>query len=239
MAPARSAARRAPGRRRAGGVGVLGGTFDPIHLAHLRVAEEVREAHALDEVRLVPCAVPPHKVRGAAAPARDRLAMVERAVAGHPGLVAWDVELGRAGPSYSIDTLRALRAERGPAGRIVFVLGWDAFTEIRTWKEYAAIFGLCDVVVVTRPTHPARLALDDFPVAARRAFLYDRGSAGFRHVSGHRVTLQRVTALDISATDVRTRVRAGRSIRFLVPEPVRRYIHDHDLYGGARRTRPA
>jgi nicotinate-nucleotide adenylyltransferase len=208
-------------------------------VAHLRVAEEVREVQALDEVRLVPSAVPPHKAHGAVASARDRLTMVERAVAGCDGLVAWDVELRRAGPSYSIDTLRTLRAELGPAGRIVFVIGWDAFKELHTWKEYVAIFGICDMVVVTRPSRPARLALGDFPVAARKTFHYDRGSAGFRHVSGHRVTLQRVTSLDISATDIRMRVRTGRSIRFLVPEPVRRYIHDHTLYRAVRRNRPA
>jgi len=91
---------------------------------------------------------------------------------------------------------------------------------------------------VTRAAHPARLTLRDFPVAARKSFHYDRASAGFRHVSGHRVTLQRVAALDISATDIRARVRAGRSIRYLVPDAVRRYIDDHRLYR-PRRARPA
>jgi nicotinate-nucleotide adenylyltransferase len=225
--------------RRAAGIGILGGTFDPVHLAHLRVAEEIRETQRLAEVRLVPSAIPPHKTRRPVTAARHRLAMVERAVAGHRGLAAWDVELRRAGPSYSVDTLRALRAERGPQVRLVFALGWDAFTELDTWKEYREIFGLCDVVVVTRPAHPPRLSLDDFPVAARKTLLYDRRIAGFRHVSGHEVTLQRVTALDVSATDIRARVRAGRSIAFLVPESVRRYIHDHALYGPTRRNRTA
>jgi nicotinate-nucleotide adenylyltransferase len=218
---------------------VLGGTFDPIHLAHLRVAEEVREAHGLDHVRLVPSAVPPHKSRGDVASAEDRLRMVRRAIAGNPALRAWAIEIERGGPSYTVETLRALRAEVGPRRRIVFALGWDAFTEFHTWREHAAIFALCDVTIVTRPSHPTRLRLDDFPIAARKTFHYDRGSAGYRHVSGHRVTLQRVTALDISATDIRARVRAGRSIRYLVPEAVRRYIHDHRLYGPSRRTPPA
>ena len=218
---------------------MLGGTFDPVHLAHLRVAEELRESQGLAHVRLVPSAVPPHKARRDVAPARHRLRMVERAVAGHPQLRAWGVELERDGPSYSIDTLRSLRAELGPRRRIVFALGWDAFAEFHTWKDYVAIFALCDVVVLTRPPHPATLALDDFPIAARKSFHYDPVSAGFRHVSGHRVTLLRVTALDISATDIRARVRAGRSIRYLVPDPVRRYIAVHGLYGPPRRSRPA
>jgi nicotinate-nucleotide adenylyltransferase len=203
------------------------------------VAAEIREAQALDHVRLVPCAVPPHKGRHEVAPARHRLRMVERAVAGHAGLRAWGVELERSGPSYSVETLRRLRAEVGASRRIVFALGWDAFTEFHTWREYAAIFALCDVVVVTRPPHPTTLTLDDFPIAARNAFHYDRLSAGFRHVSGHLVTLQRVAALDISATDIRSRLHARRSIEFLVPDPVRRYIHDHRLYAPPRRSRPA
>ena len=217
---------------------MLGGTFDPIHLAHLRVAEELLEAQRLDHVRLVPSAVPPHKHRPDVAPAADRLRMVRRAVDGNRGLRAWPIEIARGGRSYSVETLRALRAEVGTGCRIVFALGWDAFTEFHTWREHTAIFALCDVVVVTRAAHPARLTLDDFPVAARKSFHYDRASAGFRHVSGHRVTLQRVAALDISATDVRARVRAGRSIRYLVPDAVRRYIDDHRLYR-PRRSRPA
>ena len=223
----------------AGSLGILGGTFDPIHLAHLRVAEELCEVQRLDHVRLVPSAIPPHKQRPDVVPAADRLAMVRRAIAGQARLRAWAIEIERGGPSYSIETLRALRVEVGPRRRIVFALGWDAFTEFHTWREHTDIFALCDVVVVTRAAHPARLTLDDFPVAARKSFHYDRLSAGFRHVSGHRVTLQRVAALDISATDIRARVHAGRSIRFLVPEPVRRYIHDHRLYGPSRRTPPA
>jgi nicotinate-nucleotide adenylyltransferase len=241
VATARSASsrRRARAAASAGGIGILGGTFDPIHLAHLRVAEELREAHGLDHVRLVPSAVPPHKARRDLAPAPDRLAMVRRAIAGRPGLRAWAVELERDGPSYSVDTLRALRAQVGPDRHVVFGLGWDAFTEFHTWREHAAIFGLCDVVVVTRASQPAALAIDDFPIAARETLHYDRGIAGFRHVSGHRVSLQRVTALDISATDIRARVRAGRSIRFLVPDAVQRYIDDHRLYRAPRRNRPA
>jgi nicotinate-nucleotide adenylyltransferase len=243
VATARSASSRRGGGRTTtgarGGIGILGGTFDPVHLAHLRVAEELREAQALDHVRLVPSAVPPHKRGRDVAPARHRLRMVELAVAGVAGLRAWDVELRRRGPSYSVDTLRALRREVGDAERIVFALGWDAFLELHTWREHAAIFALCDVVVVTRTAHPRGLTLRDFPVAARGPFHYDRGSAGYRHVSGHRVTLQRVTSLDISATAIRAAVRAGRSVRFLVPDPVRRYIVAHRLYASSGRRRPA
>jgi nicotinate-nucleotide adenylyltransferase len=212
------------------GIGVFGGTFNPIHLGHLRAAEEFREACGLDEVRLTPSALPPHKTPQDLASAADRLRMVELAVEGTPGFRPWAVELARPGPSYSVDTLRALRAEVPPATRIVFAIGRDAFADFHTWKEHEAIFGLCDVAVLTRPPWPERLVQSDFPVVSQQAFCYDSPSDAFRHVSGHSVTFERITALDISATDIRNRVRTHRSIRFLVPPAVESYIAAHGLY---------
>jgi nicotinate-nucleotide adenylyltransferase len=213
-----------------GGIGILGGSFNPIHVAHLRAAEELREAEGLSEVRFVPSAVPPHKEVADLAPAADRLRMVELAIAGVPGFRAWPVELERSGPSYSVDTLRALRAEVGETMRVVFALGIDAFADFRTWREHATIFGLCDVIVLTRPPWPARLALEDFPVACQGAFCYDPSSDAYRHESGHVVKLLTITALDISATVLRARVRTGHSIRFLVPPAVEAHIVSHRLY---------
>src|SRR5436309_402393 len=213
---------------RVSGIGIFGGAFNPVHLGHLRAAEEVREAEGLDEIWLVPAALPPHK-QGLAA-AEHRLRMLELAVAGVPGFRVSRVELDRPGPSYSIDTLRALRAEAGVATRLVFVLGHDAFRDFHTWKEHAAIFTLCDMVVVTRPPGPARLTTDEIPLAARESFWYDSGSGVFHHESGHVLKLQHITALDISAAGVRASVAAGRSIRFLVPPPVEAYIVEHRLF---------
>ena len=220
----------------AGGIGVLGGSFNPVHLGHLRAAEEVREDQALDEVLLVPAAVPPHKDATGIAPAQHRLRMLELAIAGRPGLRAARLELDRPGPSYTIDTLRALRAENGDR-RLVFAVGWDAFREIGTWKEHTAIFATCDVVVVTRPPGPTRLTIEDIPVAAKEAFCYDPSSESFRHASGYVLSLQRITALDISAAAIRARVAAGRSIRFLVPPAVEAYIQAHQLYRPGDATR--
>jgi nicotinate-nucleotide adenylyltransferase len=213
-----------------GGVGILGGTFDPIHTAHLRAACELREAEGLDEIRFVPSAVPPHKRSVTIAAAAHRLRMVELAVADEPGFRVWPVELNRSGPSYSVDTLRALRAEVGAGTRIVFALGRDAFADFPTWKDPADICALCDIVVLTRPPWPLTLALEDLPVAARQAFCYDSLSDTFRHESGHLVKLLGITPLDISATAIRDRVRQGRSIRYLVPAPVEAYIARHGLY---------
>ncbi len=211
------------------GIGILGGTFDPIHLGHLRAAEEVRDAEQLDEMRLVPAAQPPHK-DGPLATAAHRLRMVELAVADVPGFRVSRLEVERPGRSYSIDTLRAVRHEIGEAARLVFVLGRDAFRDFHSWKDHAAIFALCDVVVVTRPHAAARLAMDEIPLAAREAFWYDSGSEAFRHRSGHVLKLQHIAALDISAASIRASVAAGRSIRFLVPAAVETYIATHRLY---------
>ena len=208
------------------GIGILGGSFNPIHLGHLRAAEEVREAEALDEVRFVPAALPPHKSPATLVPAADRLRMVELAIAGVPGFRVSTVELDRPGPSFSIDTLRAFRTEVGPAARLVVIIGWDAFRDLHTWKEHAAISDLCDVVVVTRPPAPA----EEIPLAAPEAFWYDSDSDVYRHRSGHVLKLQRITGLDISAASIRARVAAGHSIRFLVPTDVQRYIAEHGLY---------
>ena len=164
-------------------IGVFGGTFNPIHLAHLRAAEEAREALALDEVRFVPSASPPHKDDAAIVPAADRLRMVDLAIAGVPGFRSWDIELARAGPSYSVDTLRALRAEVGDAARIVFLIGRDAFAEVHTWKDFETLFTLADFAVMTRPPATNPLAQGDLPVATQQAFCYDSAIAGFRQVT--------------------------------------------------------
>jgi len=212
------------------GIGIFGGTFDPVHLGHLRAAEDLREALELAEIRFVPAAIPPHKdARAVTAPAA-RLRMLELATEGVPGFRVWPVELERQGPSYSIDTVRALRAEVGPSQRIAFALGRDAFAEFDTWKEHAAIFALCDVVVMSRPPQDERLTMADIPVAARQAFCYDPASGSFHHESGHRVIPLSVVPLDISATDIRARLAAGRSIRFLVPAPVEAYLASTHLY---------
>jgi len=215
--------------RQPGGIGIFGGTFNPIHLGHLRAAEEVRERVGLDEVRFVPAAAPPHKSAGELASAPDRLRMVELAIAHVAGFRASAIELERPGPSYSVDTLRALRNQLGE-DRLVFILGLDAFRELHTWKDCAEIFGLSDVVVVTRPPCPDGLTPAQIPLAAREAFRYDPISESFRHASGHVLTFQRITALDISAATIRAHVAARRSIRFLVPPAVEAYIVERGLY---------
>jgi nicotinate-nucleotide adenylyltransferase len=214
-------------------IGILGGTFNPIHLAHLRCAEEVREAQRLDRVLFIPSATPPHKPADGLASSTHRLAMVRLGVAGNPYFRVSTIEIQRGGRSYSVDTLRALRA-RMPSAHFSFILGLDAFREIDTWKEFRSLFTLCDLIVISRPPYhepPRRAAL---PVAVRSEFCYRPHIGALEHQKGNRIIFQPVSALDLSASSIRQRVCRGTSIRYLVPDPVERYIRRHRLY--ARRV---
>lgn len=217
-------------------LGIFGGTFDPIHLAHLRCAEEVRETLGLDRILFVPAAVPPHKPTRRIVPPAHRLAMVRLAIARNRQFAASPLELKRPGRSYSIDTLRILRAQL-PKTQFTLLLGLDAFREIDTWKEYQALFALADFAVFSRPPAPLTAARTALPVAARRHFCYGRDRQTLVHESGNRIRLLQVTALDISASDIRLRLQRGQSIRYLVPPTVAQYIHRHRLYrqGSQRR----
>lgn len=206
-------------------IGLLGGTFNPVHLAHLRAAEEVREQLALDRVELVLSAVPPHKGRDELAPIADRRAMIELAIRDHPGFAINTLEIERVGHSYSIDTIRARQAQ-DPTAHLTFMLGADAFAEIPSWKDYAEIFAACDVCVMSRPGS----TVDTPPIAVAEAFCYDSRRGVFAHRSGRSLAFVPVTALMISASDIRERCASGRSIRYLVPSAVADYVRDHGLY---------
>lgn len=216
-------------------VGVFGGTFDPIHVGHLRCAEEAREQLHLDRVLFVPSADPPHRARPAA-PAAARLAMVRRAVAGHRAFRAAALELERVGKSYTIDTVRALRARLPRGAHTTLLLGLDAFRELDTWKDYRALLALTDVAVWSRP--PGRLSAPRalLPVAARPDFCYGSSRSELIHHTGTRIRFLTVTALDISASAIRQRVREGRSIRYLVPAAVEQYVTRSGLYRSSRAT---
>ena len=210
-------------------VGIFGGTFNPIHSAHLRGAEEVREAQGLEQVVFVPSGIPPHKGREHLAPAAHRLSMVRLAIRGNPFFRVSAIEIARGGPSFSVDTVRALR-RRMPAARVAFILGLDAFAEIGTWRDYLSLFALCDMVVTSRPG-AADVALDRvLPVAARSDFCYRRRTNSLEHTTGHTIVFQRLTPIAISASLVRARLAAHHSIRYLVPPAVERYIARHGLY---------
>lgn len=210
-------------------IGVFGGTFNPIHIGHLRSAEEVCEAQQLDRVLFIPSASPPHKRADGLAAAAHRLAMVRLAIAGNPRFRVSTIELERGGPSFSVDTLQALRA-RLPRARFAFILGIDAFREIATWKSYRSLFGLCDMIVTSRPPLRAAAVRAAIPVAVRPEFCYRGASRTLEHRTGNHIVFQRLSDLDISASALRARLHDGLSIRYLVPTAVERYIARHHLY---------
>jgi nicotinate-nucleotide adenylyltransferase len=206
---------------------ILGGTFDPIHIGHLRAALEAAEAFAAT-VRLLPAPVPPHRPQPWAS-AADRLAMLKLAVDGQPQLLADDRELRRAGPSYSVDTLGELRAELGADRPLMMLVGADAFAGLPSWMRWREIFELAHVVVLTRPGAVNRTAWSAELTALARSRETTDSSALLAAANGLLLCLP-VTPLAISATAVRAALQAGRSLRWLLPEPVLDYIERHRLY---------
>ncbi|MGQ9860087.1 MAG: nicotinate-nucleotide adenylyltransferase [Thermodesulfobacteriota bacterium] len=217
---------RSGNRRR---VGVFGGTFDPIHYGHLRAAEEARESFDLDLVLFVPSAIPPHKPRRKVTNAFHRMEMVRLAVESHPAFRASDLECGRSGVSYSVETLNALKEGQAAEAEIYFLIGLDAFMRIHTWKSYEDLFRLSHWIVLERSGYGpmGRAAL---PATMRSFFRYDHDCRAWVHASGKRVFFKRFRSLEISGTEIRRLVREGRSVRYLVPEKVAHYMSVWGLY---------
>jgi len=216
-------------------IGILGGTFNPIHLAHLRIAEEVREACALDQILFIPAAQPPHKSVAEEVPFAHRLAMVELAVADNRHFRVSDLEGRRAGKSYSVHTLEILRRV-SPDDDYYFIIGMDSFLDIASWKEYRRLFELAHLVVAARPGSPGGDPSSLLPVAIRPDFCYDIAAKTLRHRSGTSVIFLEETRLDISSTTIRRLVAEGRSVRYLVPAAVEDYIARHGFYRGEERS---
>ncbi|MCB1774064.1 MAG: nicotinate-nucleotide adenylyltransferase [Gammaproteobacteria bacterium] len=212
----------APGPADGRAVGILGGTFDPVHIGHLRIALDALELLDLAEVRLVPLAHAVHRNQPET-PAELRLAMLQAATAGHRMLVADDTELRRDGPSYTVDTLRSLHAEL-PGRDLCLLLGDDAFAGFPGWREPETILQLASIAVLRRPDDS-----DPFSGAAGE-LLRARQVATLRPGVAGQVRLLGVTQLDIASSAIRNRLREGRSIDFLVPDAVLALINRHALY---------
>lgn len=208
-------------------IGILGGTFDPVHYGHLRPAREVQQALGLEELRFIPAFRPPHRPPPQA-DADDRLAMVRLAIADEPGMLADDREIRRGGLSYSVPTLESLRAEQGAQRPLVLLLGADAFLEIETWYQWWRLPQLVHLVVMNRPGSPLpeaeRLAPWARPLLARSAAALRAAPAGCLY-------LQPVTPVDISATRIRERLARGEPVEDLLPPAVLAYIRRRGLYG--------
>ncbi len=206
---------------------IYGGTFDPVHIGHLRLAVELQDALSAERVDLVPCHVPPHRdVPGASA--LQRLELLALAIEGEPGLAVDDRELKREGASYTADTLRQIRQEIGPDEPLVMAVGTDAFAKFDQWREWNLIPELAHIVVIVRPGA-------DIPEgSAAHGLIAERGvgapEALHREPCGHVLCLQ-PPELDISATAIREKIASGQSPRYLMPESVWQYIRRSGLYG--------
>ena len=196
-------------------IGLLGGTFDPIHKGHLIVAEEVRSELGLAEVLLVPAGQPRLRSENPVAAVEHRLEMVRLAIADKPYFKLSTMEIERDGPSYTVDTIAELKAQLDDGDQLFFILGWDSLAQIPEWKEPSRLIEMCYLVAVPRPGY-LRPKLKAFKAAIPGL--------------SQRVIFMENPEVDISASEIRGRVARGLSIRHLVPEPVNRYIKEHGLY---------
>ena len=196
-------------------LGLLGGTFDPVHLGHLLMAEQAREQCRLDQVWLLPAGQPPHKTGAAISTGKQRAEMLEFATAGHPDLVVNRMEFSREGKTYTVDTLEQLKQDR-PQDELFFIIGADSLDDLADWREPERIVEYAVVVAVNR---------GDRPLPAKGELAQRLGSA-----IASRVELVAMPGIDLSSTDIRRRVREGKSIRYMVPRAVEVYIEEHGLY---------
>jgi nicotinate-nucleotide adenylyltransferase len=222
-------------------LGVIGGTFNPIHYGHLAVANEIWEAFDLDTVIFVPAAHPPHKDLAEIIDPRHRLMMTMLATVSHPHFLVSSVEIDRPGASYTVDTIAQLKQLYPEPLIIYFILGIDAFLDIASWRQPDVLLGSCHTIVTSRPGHnlherasnPLRQLSRMYPylIFEPLAGIEPMGSPGFR-VRGtpYQIFLQEVSGLDISSTDIRQRVKTGRSLRYLLPDSVEAYIRKYQLY---------
>ena len=209
-------------------IGLLGGTFDPVHIGHLRSALEVAEFMQLDELRLIPAARPPHRATPQVS-AAERLALVELAVAEEPLLRVDDRELKREKPSYSIDTLESLRGELSADDQLFLLLGWDAFCGLPSWHRWDELLQHCHILVLQRPD------ADSEAPEALRNLLAARSISDPLTLQGPAGQISFIwqTPLAVSATQIRALLASGKSVRFLLPDAVLAYIHVHGLYRAA------
>jgi nicotinate-nucleotide adenylyltransferase len=210
--------------------GILGGAFDPIHVGHLRTAEEIRELFDLEKILFIPSHVPPHKSFVQVDSYAHREQMVRLAIEDNPFFCFSDAEKDPHTMSYSVETLTYLREQYGKAIELYFIIGQDAFQAITSWKEWERVFTLCHFVVISRPTYETRNLKRILPPSFARNFSYEGEEQVFRGPNNKAVYFREVSSLDISSSSIRERVRKGESSRYLVPEAVRTYIVENGLY---------
>lgn len=216
-------------------LGILGGSFNPVHNGHLAIARQTRNLIPLDQILFVPAGDPPHKLTGTLAPAKDRYEMVRLAIASDPTFAVSDVEINRPGKSYTLDTIRRLRQQYGASTRLFFLIGLDAFLDFPTWREPATLLTLCSFVVISRPGISFRslASMTLFPAIPEESLAaLDAGRRSKLEIplSDHQLICVHVPPTHVSASDIRHRVRQAQSVTDLLPASVESYIIQHHLY---------
>ena len=207
----------------------MGGSFNPIHNAHLRIAWEAQQACSLDRVIFIPAADPPHKLLAGDVSFESRSKMVSMAIAGRSDFEISTIEAERGGKSYSIDTIRAF-LERLPYDELFFIIGGDSFLEIGTWHRYAEIFSSCNLIVVERPGCPVFNPVDSLPEADRGAFTFEAETGHLIHESRNKIIFIKGSPQELSSTKIRRLAAAGGDITPYVPLDVAAYITNQRIY---------
>ncbi len=210
-------------------LGLFGGTFDPVHYGHLRLAEEARSSLALDQVLWIPAGQPPHRDAPRTA-AHHRLAMARLAIAGNPGFALDQAEVLTAAPSYTVTSLERLRSLHGPKKPLVLLLGADAFAGLTLWHRWRDLFALAHLAVATRPSYPLESSLLPPMLESEFSTRLRRDAQALRLAPAGCIVPFSITALDISGTVIRGALTTSRSARYLLPDPVLDYIAEHSLY---------
>lgn len=219
------------------GIGLLGGTFDPVHFGHLRMAEEVLQTFPLSWVEFLPARTPPHKTDRPTTDISHRIAMLRLAITDNPSFVVSMAEAMRGGTSYLVDTLQEYRDQYSEDVSLFFIMGMDSFLEIHTWHRYPELFSLSHFVIVTRPGYEEPRLEEVVSKNVADAFVKIPLRSGcLEHESGHRIYFLETSLLDVSATRIRELIGSGKSVRYLVPHEVDRYIKKHNLYRKLEET---
>ncbi|MGH7885254.1 MAG: nicotinate-nucleotide adenylyltransferase [Thermodesulfobacteriota bacterium] len=213
-------------------IGLIGGTFNPVHLGHLRAGEETKEILGLDEICFVPALTPPHKKTNSIAGASHRLNMLKFAVDGNPAFKVLDMELKRKPPSYTIDTLKKLKSGN-PDNKYYFILGTELFARIDTWKSSKSLFKYADFVILNRPGYYEIDLSHLLPLALKNEFQYsykENKIDVFEHKNSNKLIFINIDGIKLSSTKIRSLIHENKSIKYLVPEKIEKYILDNRLY---------
>ncbi len=218
-------------------IGLFGGTFDPIHMGHIKAATEVMEAFSLDKIMFIPSALPPHKTLDRVTKAESRIEMTRLAISDHPDFTVSAVELERPGISYTIDTVRYLQSTMEEKTAFYFILGLDAFFEIETWKSYKTLFRVIPFIVMTRPFngHQKGTAVENgihdyLKTKISLDYRYNALESCFIHDDNQTIFIFKVSPMEISSTEIRNLIQKGMPFQYLVPEKVESYIKSKGLY---------